>query len=839
MKHDIKFRCCPYFQREVERVIADSGMMAGLKVETSPFSCIQYFRENKKALPDTSLQKNEIPQVIIGGGCLQGRELSAVKLSGHAVLAPRQCFYLVAPAALVDSLTGEGAYLMTPGWLSRWENHLSEWGFNQEIARLFFRESILALVLLDTGVDKESHLRLSAMGEYLGLPFRTIPVGLDMLRLTLENLFLGLIREKGAATSQDRYFADHFMVIDLMNGLLSSNSEAQALDRVKELFKQLFAPGRLVWTPRENLPEFPVTGKNFAWTESGRGFVIGFRHQEQDLGTLELDDLAFVKYKERYLALALPLSKVCSLAIFNARAMEKRRNAQEAMRSAARIVSSSDDAIIGKTLDGVIVSWNQGAKKIYGYEKDDVIGKSIFFLMPPNRYDEMPRILEKIRSGQPADSFETVWKTRDGRLLNVSLQVSPILNDEGAVVGASSIARDITQEKIKIEKERASLNAQLQQSQKMESVGRLAGGVAHDFNNMLAIIMGFSDLILQDVPPGGEIRENLEEIQKAAERAKVLTRQLLAFARKQVLDMSHIGLNSVIRNFKRMIDRLIGEDIEVALVLADKMPLIKADPAMMEQILMNLAVNARDAMPDGGTLTFETRRLTLDHNDASTKLEVTPGDYVMLAVTDTGVGMNEETRQMIFEPFFTTKEINRGTGLGLSTVYGIVKQHGGSIWVYSEPGQGTVFKIYFPVSDQEKGMITKPVEEKIFPANGETILVVEDEKNLREFIRAALERVGYHVLCAGLPTQALNIAQHYEGPIHLMLTDVILPEMNGKLLFETLAPDRPGLKVVFMSGYTENIIARKGVLKEGIHFIQKPFSTKQLTGKLGAVLSQS
>jgi signal transduction histidine kinase/CheY-like chemotaxis protein len=466
-----------------------------------------------------------------------------------------------------------------------------------------------------------------------------------------------------------------------------------------------------------------------------------------------------------------------------------------------------------------------------------VLGKHISFLTPRDRPDEMPRMLAKIKDGLPADQVDTVWMTKDGSLSDVSLQVSPIRDERGRVVGASSIARDITKEKQKAEEERRSLEAQLLQAQKLESVGRLAGGVAHDFNNMLAVILGYAEIALQGVGDDDARRNDLEQILQAAERAKGLTRQLLAFARKQVLQMTNLSPNDVVWGFSKMIKRLIGEDIDVTMSLADGLPQVNADPAMMEQVLLNLAVNARDAMPDGGRLTIETKVVHLDDSYATARFEVTPGDYVMLAVSDNGLGMDEQTRQMIFEPFFTTKASGEGTGLGLATVYGIVKQHGGSIWVYSEPGQGTTFKVYFPVADKAETVSRKPVEEGTLPSHGETILVVEDDAGLRGLICAALAKLGYEALCSGGPEEAQALAHQFAGTIHLMLTDVVMPKMNGKALYESLAPLRPAMKVVFMSGYTEDVIAHKGVLEEGINFIQKPFSIRQLARKLGSLLS--
>jgi PAS domain S-box-containing protein len=828
--------CCRNFLQEIKAVLAASPSLSGLDIETFTSSCRQNMQNSKKLRRPLSPGAIAQEDPIIGGGCLWG-EIP----SGNPALAPRLCFYLVAPAAMVDDLIAAGAYLMTPGWLQHWQGQMADWGFDQNTARQFFQETIKKLVLLDTGVHPDSQAELSTMGDYLDLPVQSIPVGLDMLSLSLEHLAADLGQKRKAQPPPDHFFADHLMVIDLMTVLLASKSEHEAIDHIEELFRLLFAPGALRYIAEENGHKYQYlqSDKPYAWAASGRGFTIPLTCRKERLGVLEIDELTFAEYKERYLTLALALAKVCAMAISNARIQEARQRSEQALRRMARIVESSDDAIIGMTLEGIIVSWNKGADRLYGYKEDEVLDRHISFLTPQSQPDEMPRMLEHIKAGRQAEQVETAWATKQGDILNVSLQVSPIRDHGDRIVGASTIARDISAAKQKLERERQALEAQLQQSQKLESVGRLAGGVAHDFNNMLAVIMGYSQICLEMAPEGGEMYRNLEEVLHAAERAEVLTRQLLAFARKQVLEMRKISLNTVIENFSRMIARLIGEDIAITMKLEDDLPQINADRAMMEQILLNLAVNARDAMPQGGALTIETKAVHLDETYAATKFEVKSGDYVMLAVTDTGTGMDEKTRRMIFEPFFTTKATGKGTGLGLATVYGIVNQHGGTIWVYSEPGRGSIFKIYFPASPvrQDPVRIQPAAEIPRRAAGGETILVVEDEEKLRRLLCSLLERVGYTVLAAGSPAEAQAIEKDYTGIIHLMLTDVVMPGMNGKALYDILAPSRPEMKSLFMSGYTEGGIAEKGVLKEGINFIQKPFSTKELRCKLSSILA--
>jgi signal transduction histidine kinase/ActR/RegA family two-component response regulator len=376
---------------------------------------------------------------------------------------------------------------------------------------------------------------------------------------------------------------------------------------------------------------------------------------------------------------------------------------------------------------------------------------------------------------------------------------------------------------------------QLRQVQKLEAVGRLAGGIAHDFNNLLSVILSYSDMLRTELDADNPLRSGVDEIHQAGRRAAELTRQLLAFSRQQVLDPSILDLNAILGGVSNMLKRVLGEDVELRMALASGLGKVKADRGQIEQVVMNLVVNARDAMPGGGRLTIETADVDLDEAYASHHLEVQPGRYVMLAVSDTGMGMDRKTQANAFEPFFTTKERGKGTGLGLSTVHGIVKQSGGSIWLYSEPGSGTTFKIFLPVAEGAVEPARPAAVEA--PARGSgTILLVEDEDQVRKVVCSMLRRAGYAVLEARAPDEALVIADQRQVHIDLLLTDVVMPRMNGRQLAERVLALRPGIKMLFMSGYTDDVILNHGVLDSGVAFIQKPLTPDALTRKVRQVI---
>lgn len=468
---------------------------------------------------------------------------------------------------------------------------------------------------------------------------------------------------------------------------------------------------------------------------------------------------------------------------------------------------------------------NKAAISHYGYSQEEFLRMNLKDIRPE---EDVPKFLGHLSSFGGSTRTGETWrhKKKDGTVIDVEVTSHDL--SFGGRRARLVLVNDIT--------ERRSLEEQLRQSQKMEAIGMLAGGIAHDFNNLLTAINGYSDLIVSKISRSDPIRPSIDQIVKAGKRAAALTAQLLAFSRKQVLQPKVIDLNTVVADLEKMLRRIIGEHIHLAVMLDPKLRRTSADPGQIEQVLLNLVVNARDAMPDGGTLTIETKNTFLDEEYCKLHVSAIPGYYVMIAVSDTGVGMNTVTQERIFEPFFSTKETGKGTGLGLSTTYGIVKQSGGHIWVYSEIGQGTTFKIYFPVAEKELS-ITETADESGEAGGGETLLLTEDEEMVRTLATDVLEAFGYKVLAAENGAEALEISQSYKGKIDLILTDVIMPGIGGRELVERITASRPELKVVYMSGYTDNTIVQNGMITTGHSFIQKPFSVNELVRKVREALT--
>jgi PAS domain S-box-containing protein len=513
----------------------------------------------------------------------------------------------------------------------------------------------------------------------------------------------------------------------------------------------------------------------------------------------------------------------------------------EVSKYTRQLQTLSENAPFGMVMidkDGILKYVNPKFRELFGYDLNDVPnGKTWFRKAYPDPTYRHHVIsiwiddLEGFKSGEKRPrTFTVTCKGGTEKIINfIPVQLE---TRENLIA-----CEDITELK-RAEEEKAVLQEQLRHSQKMEAIGRLAGGIAHDFNNLLTVIKGYSQLSSFELKEGDPLRVNIDEIQNAAERAASLTRQLLAFSRRQVMEMKVLDLNTLLRDLEKMLRRVIGEDIEMVIQLAEDLGRVRADVGQIEQVIMNLAVNAKDAMPSGGKLTIETANVELDESYARNHIDVKHGHYVMFSVSDTGVGMSPEVRERIFEPFFTTKEQGKGTGLGLSTTYGIVKQSEGHIWVYSAQGKGTTFKIYLPRVNEPLEEIRKEVLKEELPRGNETVLIVEDEEEVRKLAGKILEKQGYRILETFNGDDALVACERRKSPIHLMLADIVMPGMSGSELAKLLKPLYPEIKILYMSGYTDNAIVRHGVLEKGVNYIQKPFTMEGLARKVREVLDK-
>ena len=594
--------------------------------------------------------------------------------------------------------------------------------------------------------------------------------------------------------------------------------------RIRGLFAGILSSGE------RNIPEVSLSLLSIILLNSANALESYELYQMVQRSRNELED----RVKERTLKL-IETNEKLQIEI-----SERNRAEKAALKNEERFRDLFDHAPVGYyelDREGRFVNLNQTELEMMGYRLEEMMGQSVWKF---NEDEETARkrVLDKLASiVPPAKGVEFTYRRKDGMTFPVLIEERILRDQTGKITGLRGTIQDITDRK-RAEQELAFLQEQLRQAQKMEAIGQLAGGIAHDFNNILTVISGGCELTLLRLAERDPLREKIEEIHKAANRAASLTRQLLAFSRRQVLEFRVADLNGILTDLNKMLRRVIGENIELATLLGRDLRKVKIDLGQIEQLILNLVVNARDAMPDGGKLILETANVELDEAYARTHMEVKPGPYVRLSISDTGVGIAPEVKRRIFEPFFTTKEKGKGTGLGLSTVYGIAKQSGGSIEVYSELGQGTVFKIYLPQVDGPFDGSGGKTAEQEAPQGSETILLVEDEEEVRKLAAEFLREHGYTVLEAHHGNEASLICMRYPNSIHLMLTDVVMPGMNGRELAEHLIPLRPKMKVLYMSGYTDDTIVHHGVLEERVFFIHKPFSMMKLAKRVREVLDK-
>jgi PAS domain S-box-containing protein len=551
--------------------------------------------------------------------------------------------------------------------------------------------------------------------------------------------------------------------------------------------------------------------------------ILPFVIKGDVVGSLNLEHPEPNRFSDEEVSLALNVADQVAGVLARARLDEDRR------RLSTGIEQTAESIIITDT-EGRVLYVNPAFERITGYPRKEVIGQRLNILKSGQRSPEFYQELWKTISAGEVWQGRFVNKKKDGTLYTDEATITPVRDERGAIVNYVSVQRDVTRE--------LQLEEQYYQAQKMEAVGRLTAGIAHDFNNLLTAINGFAELMRHQLKSDDPYQKYVESIIHSGQLAADLIRQLLIFSRKQVVEPKVLNLNIIVTEMGKLLRRIIGEDIQLKTTLTSDLWPIKADPVQIEQIIVNLAVNARDAMPEGGQLTIETANVTLDETYVAHHLETQPGEHVMLAVSDTGIGMSEEVKGHVFEPFFTTKEGGKGTGLGLATIYGIVEQCGGNIWLYSEEGQGAAFKIYLPRTMEAVTPLPGFDQVGEIPRGEETILLVEDDEAVRELESQVLRQQGYIVLEAMDGEEALRLTQAHSADIHLLLTDVIMPQMSGRELADQLESVRPNMKILFTSGYTDEAIAHHGVLESEINFLQKPFGPLALVRKVREVLDK-
>lgn len=543
--------------------------------------------------------------------------------------------------------------------------------------------------------------------------------------------------------------------------------------------------------------------------EKGTPVSVEFRYKAKDEKWIWLQDTAHSAYEKDGVVMAD--------GVFID--ITDRKENEITLRKSAMIIDRTSDAVVGADTEGTITFWNTGAEHIFGYRKDEAIGKPISMLYKKEHLHVLHSIVKDAMSGKPIRNVESLRIGKDGREIQTLLSVTTIKAEDGTIKELVGIFKDVTEQK--------NLANQLRMAQKMEAVGQLTGGVAHDFNNVLNAIMGFSSLIDMQVPSDHPSKAHIAQIIRAAERGAALTKGLLSVGRRQVMNPINVNVNLIIQDLKKMLSRIIREDIEFMTNLSDENLTIMADPTQIEQILMNLVTNARDAMPDGGYLSISTERFEITNEFIELHQYGTTGDYLLLSVVDTGEGISKEDQEKIFEPFYSTKEMGKGTGLGLAIVYGIVKQHKGYINVYSEKGHGTTFRIYFPLTNNEPEKIPVKASGK-YLTGSETILVAEDDSVLRGLAKEILETQGYTVLLAENGEAAVDMFRKHKDEIQLLILDVIMPRMNGKEAYKEILTIEPGIKAIFLSGYAPDMIDQSDLICKNMAYLQKPVHAKQL-----------
>lgn len=891
MEDQICLIVCENLKYEVEAVV-QSENLAGAKIITYPSQC-GLPRPDARVIANAKSRcrgyGNNI--FLVGGGCILGLDLIDEEREYAKILQADPCLSLLIGDASIETYISQGAYLLTPGWLKQWRRHLQNWGFDRNIARSFFGENISQLVLLDTGIVANTIEHLQEFSNYVNLPFEQVSVDLEYLRLRFARFYFEWALGKEKQDSRKsleavlKQSSDYTMAFDLIGRLTGIMSEAQVIEKIFELLTSLFAPQGMVYLPKINgrfeqnisqPADLALTAnsrrrlisqeQDYVWAEDDDSFSLKLCHNGKILGIIKVDGIAFPQYKGRYLNITLAIKKVCALAIANARtyqklqetvanlqsALLKREVAEKSLKISQRnlnsIIKTIPDIVYRLDPHGSIAFISDGVKK-YGYSPQKLIGTDISQLVhPADRKNVFFRINER-RTGErstrnlevrhlplefnrdSADGSQRYAESAPVFLISAEGLYASETPATGSFLGTQGIARDISNQK-RIEAEKKELENQMHRAQKMESIGTLAGGIAHDFNNLLMGIQGHVSLMSFDTSPEQPQYTSLSSIEEFVESAANLTKQLLAFARGGKYEAKVTDLNELIRSTSQMFGRT-RKEIEFRLILQPDLWTVSVDHGQIEQVLFNLYLNAWQAMPGGGRIDIKTANRVIADRSAK-KLDAKAGEYSMVTVSDTGEGMDQATLARIFEPFYTTRQRGFGTGLGLSSAYGIIKNHGGFIDVHSQKGQGSTFSIFLPAAKEEIATEEKSTSKLL--KGSETVLIVDDEKLIADVGAQILIKLGYRVLTANSGKDAIAIYRQKRHEIDLIVLDMVMPQMGGKETYDRLKSINPDVKVILSSGYSDEGRTQE-ILKKGCKgFIQKPFNLIDFSQKLRTVL---
>lgn len=779
------------------------------------------------------------PAILVGGECLASLGPVPDDLSRVFVLKKLHCAALVCGERTFDRLTAAGSFVVTSGWAANWSGFLHKWGFDRTTAVDFFAESCSGITLLDTGSNPEGEAAVREFGTFVQRPVEVLPVPPELLALQLEKA-RGELQRLEAEDGATAPASDYALLMDMLSRVAKSDGEERVVDDMLAFFSLLFGAEELAYIPAAKEKAVRrygarATGEQtlralaqrmdarFHIEEAARCFMVRLYHDDV-VGWLWFGGFATPEHTRSYLNLAVTAADVCAMAISSARSVhrdlkereEKYRLLFENMGNGFALLQMVE-GLEGKAADFRFVEVNPAFETFSGKKAQELVGRTLLDVLPGFDTVQLKSLGRLVLEGKPI-ALERY--TIDARCCQVWL-----FRAKPGYCGL--IINDITKQKL--------LEDKLRESVKMESVGRLAGGVAHDYNNMLSVIIGYAELLLMEFHGNRRITECLREICKAAEHSRDVTAQLLSFSRQQLISPKTLDINDAVSALAAKKSAMWGAGIRVSLSLDERLHKVKIDPAQMEQMVWNIVHNAVAAMPDGGDLTIITRNVTFSEDDCSAYLDALPGDYAELAIADTGHGMDAETCRHIFEPFFTTREVGSGSGLGLATVYGMVTQNGGFVTVSSAPEAGTTFRIYLP------SYVDRVAEHRALPAahGSGTVLVIEDDEIVGRMTEKMLEHMGYRVLMAENAAQAIEFCRDRETAIDLVLSDVMLPGASGREAVERILVLRPGLKIIYMSGYAVETLLEKGVDRAGVNFLQKPFDMASLNATIKSVLSGS